>query len=181
MGNISNFHMIATYDENVLLRLINGAKYVQATDIFRVTSENPYIYWEGIDNLINSHIIGNFDFSYYTGLPLGSSFEIISVKSLEKSHELGTKKHRSEYCSLYINEHEEDFRINRVYSNVAGGEDIRLTIDTPQDLLLARIIYENLGTKNKSIPLKKIIQFFKKYPKLKTINSGIKMRYQVWK
>ena len=36
-------------DKDVLQRLIEGAKYVNADIVFRITPENPFIYWEGID------------------------------------------------------------------------------------------------------------------------------------
>ena len=41
---------------DVLNRLIKGAKKVGADILFRTTSENPFIHWEGIDNLIQNHI-----------------------------------------------------------------------------------------------------------------------------
>ena len=64
-------------------RLAEIAKKVKADILFRVTSENPFIYWEGIDKLIKNHIEENFDLSFYGSLPLGASYEIINLKALE--------------------------------------------------------------------------------------------------
>ena len=97
---------------DVLQRLIDGAKYVNADLVFRITPENPYIYWQGIDALIKKHISGNFDFSYIIDVPLGSGFEVINLGALEISHKNGSKKHRSELCSLYIYEHKDKFKIH---------------------------------------------------------------------
>jgi len=177
-----NLKFIVGDDTDVLDRLIIGAKYVGANIVFRVTSENPFIYWEGIDELIKKHIIDNFDFSFMNNLPIGSGFELINVKALEKSHIMGNKKHRSELCSLYIFEHKQDFKINS--SNPPkelAKPQIRLTVDTPQDLLVARIIYERLAINNKPIPLKKIIKLIEKNPTISKINSNIPLAVtRIW-
>ena len=99
---------------DVLSRLLKGMKKVGADILFRTTSENPFIYWEGIDNLIQNHLKENADLSFYGNLPLGASYEIINLKSLQFAHKHGTKKHRSEYSSLYIYENPQIFCINRV-------------------------------------------------------------------
>ena len=161
-------------DINVLQRLIDGAKYVNADIIFRVTSENPFLYWEGIDTIIKNHIKGNFDFSFFKDLPIGSSYEIINIETLEKSHKQGLKKHRSELCSLYVFEHQKFFKIQALLPpKDLRNPSLRLTVDTPEDLTLARIIYKKLGNKLKPISLSEIIKLLKKYPQLITINSEI--------
>ena len=164
---------------DVLGRLIKGAKSVNASILFRITSENPFIYWQGIDKLIKNHIQGNFDLSFYGTLPLGSSFEVIGVNSLELSHKLGKKKHLSEYSTLYIYENPSKFLINRVEPKKSlQRSEIRLTVDTPQDLWVARLIYDALGKKGKPIILEKIIKFLDLNKKILKINSDIELKYK---
>jgi spore coat polysaccharide biosynthesis protein SpsF len=161
-------------DRDVLKRLIDAAHYVNANVIFRITSENPFIYWEGIDELIKKHISRKNDLSIIDGLPIGSNYEIIDVNALEISHKNGNKKHRSELCTLYINQNQAKFRIFRDKPpKTILRPDIRLTVDTPQDLITSRIIYENLGNKKKPISLQKIIKFLDKNPKVLEINSDV--------
>jgi len=161
-------------DKDVLQRLIKGAELINANIIFRVTSENPFIYWEGIDKLIQNHIKGKFDFSFVDKVPIGSGYEVINLQALEKSHKLGTKKHRSELCTLYIYEHQKDFSIHRSSPpSKLQRSDFRLTVDTPEDLLVARIIHANLGNGDKPIPLRKIIEFLERNPTISEINSHI--------
>jgi len=161
-------------DRDVLKRLIDAAQYVNADIIFRITSENPFIYWEGIDKLIKKHISGKSDLSIIDGLPIGSNYEIINVNALEISHKNGNKKHRSELCTLYINQNQDKFRIFRDKPpKIVLRPDIRLTVDTPQDLIASRIIYQNLGNKKKPISLQKIIKFLDKNPKILEINLDI--------
>lgn len=170
----NNIKFVLGDDRDVLQRLIDGAKYVNANIIFRVTSENPYIYWEGIDNLIKKHIAGKFDFSYLKNVPIGSGYEIINLKAFEKSHKRGMKKHRSELCSLYIFEHKNEFKIQSFNPpSKLAKPNIRLTVDTPQDLLVARIIYENLCKNGNPVPLTKVIKFLENNPQIAEINSSI--------
>jgi N,N'-diacetyllegionaminate synthase len=170
----NNLKFVIGDDRDVLQRLIKGAELVDANIIFRVTSENPFIYWEGIDTLIKKHIKENSEFSFIDNLPIGSGYEIINLESLKKSHKFGNKRHRSELCSLYIYEHQKDFKILRSQpSRELKKPHLRLTVDTPEDLLVARKIYESLGSDLKPIPLKKIINFLEKYPNIIKINSNI--------
>ena len=175
----NNLKFIQGDDRDVLERLIKGAKFVNADTIVRITSENPYIYWEGIDSLIKKHLDSNSDLTTFSDLPLGTSMEIIKSKALEKSHELGMEKHRSELCTLFINENPEKFKILRIKpEKELCKPEIRLTVDTPEDLLVAKIIYESLNKKNQLIKIKKIIKFLEKNSSISNINSNIPLRYK---
>ena len=169
-----NIQYVIGDDIDTLSRIIKGAKYVNADTIFRVTSENPYIYWEGIDVLIKNHLKGRNDLSYYDDLPLGTFYEIINLNALEISHLKGSKRHRSELCTLYINEHQRKFKINKIKTEfLYRRPEIRLTVDTPQDLWVARIIHSKLGNGDKPISLKKIIKFLDNNKFIQKINSDI--------
>lgn len=161
-------------DTNVLKRLIDGAKYVNADIIFRITPENPFIFWEGIDKTIQTHISGNYDFTTCFDVPLGTGFEVVNLAAFEKSHREGTKRHRSELCSLYINEHKKKFKIHHFSPSLElRRPEVRVTVDTPEDLYVTRAIFESLGDHKKLIPLKKIIQFLDKNPGLAKINAQV--------
>ena len=163
---------------DVLSRLILGAKKTHADIVFRTTSENPYMYWEGIDNLIQNHISGNYDLSFYKNLPIGASYEVINLKSLKLAHKFGNTKHRSEYSTLYFFENPNKFLINSVLPKTSlQFPKIRLTVDTPEDLIVARIIYTSLGNKANPIKLEKIINFLNSNKKVLKINSKIGLKY----
>ena len=168
-------------DENVLKRLIDGAKYVNANTILRVTSENPFLYWEGIDDLINKHQEKNNDLTHYAKLPLGSSIEIIKRAALEKSHNQGMKKHRSELCTLYINENPKKFKISRIPApSSLQKSSLRLTVDTPEDLQVARIIYNRFGKEDNPIKLDKIVRFLEKNSQIQKINSDLVVQHKIF-
>jgi|TARA_B110000438_G_C15768408_1_gene630703 spore coat polysaccharide biosynthesis protein SpsF len=161
-------------EKDMLMRLIKGANLVNADIVFRVTTENPYLYWEGIDNSIKQHIKENYDFSMIEPIPSGSGFQIINRKALEISHVKGSSRHHSEHCDLYINEHKNKFKTHIFQpEKILQRSDIRLTVDTPQDLILVREIFDSLIKSKKPIQLEKIIKFLDKNPELLKINSSI--------
>lgn len=161
-------------DRDVLKRLIDAAKYVNADTIFRITPENPYIYWEGIDQLIKKHVSGDYDFSDCYATPLGSGFEIAKLEAFEISHSKGKDKHRSELCSLYIQENQKKFKIYHANPpKHLQRPELRVTVDTPEDLYVARKIFEKIGKGEKPIPLEKIIEFLDDNPEIKNFNSKI--------
>ena len=166
-------------EDNVLKRIIKSGQMLNATTIVRTTPENPYIYWQGIDQLIESHMKGNHDLSFYQGLPLGSNLEIIEMESLLKSYKNSQKKHRGELSTLYFYEHPKEFKINEVLPDkILRRPQIRLTVDTPEDLILARIIFTNLSKGKSPIPLEKIIQFLDNNPSIQKINSHVSVKYK---
>ena len=174
-----NVKYVLGNEEDVLGRIIKGGKKVNSDIILRITSENPYIFWEGIDSLIKSHIKERYDFSYVKGLPLGAGLELINMKSLKLTHKKGSKKHKGELSTLYFYENFKQFKINQIYpKEFLKRPEIRLTVDTPQDLWVARIIHENLGRGKQPIALEKIIKFLDEHPEIKKINSDISIKYK---
>ena len=68
-------------EEDVLDRLIQSTKSVDGTDIFRLTSESPFTYYELIENGWQSHLANNADLTALDGVPDGSGFEIIKLNA----------------------------------------------------------------------------------------------------
>ena len=170
----NNIKFVQGDDLDVLKRLIDGGDYVNSDIIFRVTSDCPFIYWEKIDFMINNHVNNNNDFSILKNTPLGAGYEIINLDALKKSHKLGSKKHRSELVSLFIYENQKKFKIQEIEPKKEFQRpDLRLTVDNPEDLLVARMIHEKIGKNDSPIELKKIIKFLDTHPEIIKINSNI--------
>lgn len=166
-------------ESDVLGRLIKGVKKINGDVLLRVTPENPYIYWEGIDSLIRNHLSGNYDLTFYKNLPIGASYEIVNLKSLEIAHKLGKDKHRSEYSTLYFFENQNKFSINPILPKKSlQFPKIRLTVDTPEDLIVARIIHDKFGMKTNPIKLEKIINFLNSNKKIMRLNSNVSSKYK---
>jgi spore coat polysaccharide biosynthesis protein SpsF len=139
----------------------------EATDIFRVTSESPFLYYEAVEDLWHRHQEEGADASFMDDVIDGCGFEIISLKALEESHAKGDKKHRSELCSLYIREHGQDYKIIRASPPVELiRKDLRLTVDNPEDLAVCRIVYGAFKKSAPRIPVKEVVKFLDANPGL---------------
>ena len=93
----------------------------------------------------------------------GCGFEIVSLDALKKSHKDGEEKHRSEFCTLYIRENKDKFRIEYIAPpGKLKRKDIRLTVDYPEDLIVCRAVYENFKDFAPNIPLSDIVDYLDK-------------------
>jgi len=179
----NNVDFILGNEEDVLQRLIQCCEKVNGTDIFRLTSESPFTYFEAIAGAWDQHVNGGYDLTALDQLPDGSGFEIIKLEAYKYSWEHGERKHRSELCSLYIRENKDKFNIDYVdIPEQIRRTDIRLTIDYPEDLVLCRAIYKEFEQFAPLIPLNKIIDFLDSKPQLKAlvdpfVEEGLKDMY----
>lgn len=170
-------------ETDVLSRLIRCCEAAEGSDIFRVTTESPFMYFEAIEKAWQQHVEGNYDFSMLDHMPDGSGIEIIKLEAYKYSWIHGENKHRSEMCSLYIRENKEKFTIQHIEApQQLKRKDIRLTIDYPEDLILCREIYRRFQDKAPLIPLADIIRFLDENPRLKEIvqpfvEEGLKSMY----
>ena len=170
-------------EEDVLSRLIKCCENANGSDIFRLTTESPFTFFEAIDEAWQLHVKEGNDLTALDNLPDGSGFEIINLQAYKLSWEKGDERHRSELCSLYIRENKSDFKIfNLDVPQEISRTDIRLTVDYPEDLILCRAVYNEFSHLAPKIPLTQIIKFLDNNPKLKElvnpfIEEGLKTMY----
>lgn len=158
-------------EPDVLARLIDGAHHVDADIAIRATTENPYLYWQNIDDLVSVLVDNNADLVTTRMMPPGAYVEVVSVSALERAHEMGEDRHRSELCTTYITENPTDFDIQAVDPPEAlARPDIRLTVDNPCDLMLLREIDAGLDS-DRPLSLEAIIEFLDDNPSIRALNE----------
>jgi len=162
-------------EDDVLMRLINAGKKGNADIVFRVTSECPFIYMEGLEDALKKHQDNNASLTVIEGLPEGAYFELINLKDLETEHRDGEDRHRSELCTLYINENPDKFNLQTltVPDEQLKRPDIRITVDWPEDLIVVRELYKALKKEGEFIEIKDIINYLDDHPKLGEVNNWI--------
>lgn len=170
---------------DVLGRLVACGRLGGATDIFRVTSESPFPYFEAVEESWKTYLDAGADALFFDDIVDGCGFEIISLSALETSHRDGEDRHRSELCTLYMRENHDRFRILRVSGPPdLNRKDLRLTVDNPEDLVLARAVYQTFADKAPRIPVADIVRFLDANPNLIALTApfaelGYKTMY-VW-
>lgn len=170
IANQKKIRYIIGDEIDVLSRLISCGDLTNATDIFRVTSESPFLYFNPVEEAWLNHINGNHDASFLDDIIDGSGFEIITLEALKTSHSLGNNKHRSELCSLYIRENASNFNIQKVsFDEKLIRKDLRLTVDYPEDLIVCRELYLAHKDQAPRFSIHQLIDYLDSKPLLKEL------------
>jgi len=155
---------------DVLSRLIQCGDAGNATDVFRVTTESPFVYFETISEAWRLHQANANDVTHMSGLPAGCGFEMIRLESLKMAHARGEARHRSELCTLYVKEHRDEFQVQVLEPTPECARlDLRLTIDYPEDLVLCRRVYDHLKELAPRIPVSRIVEFLDANPETRKL------------
>ena len=166
---------------DVLSRLVSCGRHVNATDVFRVTTECPWFDYSMLETAWRQHVDGGYDISVLDHVPEGAGFEIYTLNSLERSHEEGLDDDRSEFCSNYARFNQERFKINILKpEEICRRLDYRLTVDYPEDLVVCRKIYHNFKGHAPLVALKDIIKYLDEQPELMDMLSPYIDQQPVW-
>lgn len=167
---------------DVLKRLIQCGQAAGGTDIFRVTTESPFPATVGmLEDAWRRHIEHDNDVTTTDGVPEGTHFELYTLLALERSHQQGRRDERSELCNLHIRRHLEEFRVEVLEVPEAWKrQDLRLTVDYPEDLVVCRQVYLALRSHAPRIPLERIIAFLDSRPDLKALVAAYVRPKLIW-
>jgi spore coat polysaccharide biosynthesis protein SpsF len=157
-------------ETDVLSRLIACGELGEATDIFRVTSESPFLFHNQIPELWEKYRSENLDALFMDEIIDGAGFEIIKLEALKVSHRTGDSRHRSELCTLYIRENVNQFNILKIFppENLIR-KDLRLTVDNPEDLAVCRILYNVFKARAPMFSLEEMVVYLDKNQHLKNL------------
>lgn len=163
---------------DVLDRFRCAAQILKPERVIRVTGDDPLMDPEIIDQVIDEHCDGDYDYSsnmVIRTFPRGMDTEVIEYKALKQSWRTTSDKDDREHVTLYIRRHPELFKIHSVERRGKSYSDLRLCLDTEDDLKLITKIYSELY-KNRPIKLNEVIELLENNPELKKINSGIEQK-----
>ena len=177
-------------ENNVNLRLIKAAEKFEADIIVQFTADNPYVDPLIIDYMINFYKknLNKYDYISNCGLgdyskghaPLGFNTQIFLYKHLKENYKYCKTKELKEHPSLYFyREGKKKYKLKNISlpKKYETNLKIRLTIDTIEDLKLARLVYKKLGkSKNINFGLLEIIKFFSKNKGYLNINNEIEQK-----
>jgi spore coat polysaccharide biosynthesis protein SpsF len=103
--------------------------------------------------------------------PIGLDTEVCTISALEAAWRNANRAHQREHVMPYLYEEDQDFKVLIVNHEPDYGE-FRLTVDTPPDLELLNLIYEQFDGED-SFSWYEVLDFLKKNPALMNINAEI--------
>ncbi|MDA7729153.1 glycosyltransferase family protein, partial [Flavobacteriales bacterium] len=136
-------------EENVLKRYYDTAKEFKAEIIIRVTADDPFKDYRAIDKAIKTLKENKYDFvcnNCPVSFPEGLDIEVFTMRTLSNAFLHSTSNFEQEHVTQYIHRNKEKFKIFNI-KNDQDLSNIRWTIDTKEDYLFVKEVYNNLYKK----------------------------------
>ena len=166
--------------ENVLARYHKTALANHADIVIRVTSDCPLIspaailaglaLFKGSPSPEVTYCSNTVERTF----PRGFDFEIFSMSLLDQAFERAVDQHDLEHVTPYFYT-KKDPNIKVVqYSKLIDDSDLRLTLDTPEDLKMFEALFSKVNPD--LLTDDELIGFLRKHPEITEINSGVKQK-----
>ena len=175
-------------ENDVLDRFIKAAEENQVDGIVRICSDNPFMDWHGVAQLIEKAKNSNAD---YIGFRVNDTPSILThfgfwgeyvtldaLKRVASTTLEGSPAH--EHVTYHVYKHPEEYKCEWIQcpESLQGRYDIRLTIDTLEDLVNAQQVYAGLRDKETNFTLQDVIQYLDAHQVIKkSMMSSISYYY----
>lgn len=164
-------------EDDVLERFIEAAEKYKIDGIIRICSDNPFMDWHGVAQLVNKAKNSDADYIGFriNGKPSilthfgfwGEFVRLDALKRVSVSTEVGTPAHEHVTYHIYNNENEYKCEWIDCPDFLQGRDDIRLTIDTQDDLINAQKVYKDLIAINENFSIKDVVYYLDENENLK--------------
>jgi len=166
-------------EDDVLARYYGAAKAFRVQHIVRVTADCPFVDPRIVDSLVDVFMNKKVDYAAVGvegSFPRGLDAEIFDFQTLEKAHLEAHRNYEREHVTPYVYENAKFF--DALFLEAVGKlrrPDLRLTVDTAEDLRLAREIFSGLGDRG-LFYAEDIVDFLEANPRLLSINAFVKQK-----
>lgn len=166
-------------EEDVLSRYYEAAQNANADVIVRITSDCPIIDPAIVDDVI-SYFLQDPSFDYVSNTidrtyPRGMDTEVFPFEVLNRVNQEATDYSDREHVTSFIVRHPHKFRIKQVKQET-DESGFRLTVDTPEDLLVIEHILRNLYVQSPFFSQQDVIAFLNQRPEIARLNNHIQQK-----
>lgn len=171
-------------ENDVLERSMQAAQAFGIDRIIRICSDNPFLQTQFVQDLIDADSKADYISYQADKLPTirthyGLFAESVSRHALEKAHALQPSAFYKEHVTNFIYGNPELFTLHwlEIGDKLKGLEDLRLTIDDPQDFESAQKIYSDLYKGDHQVLLSDLKPYLAERPdELRKMNEN-KLKY----
>ena len=166
-------------EQNVLSRYYEAARTFNLDIIVRVTSDCPLIDGNLIRQAIEEYLVHPDPRIYLSNclertFPRGFDFEIFSFALLEEAFQQATTAGDQEHVTPYINQNKSGQVRFRHFTQPVDKSMYRVTLDTPEDFELIRILIADYQAQQLSA--RQICQLLDAHPELAQINAMVEQK-----
>ena len=167
-------------EDDVLSRYYFAAKENNADVVVRVTSDCPLLDSKVTDEIIRFYLDNYPRYDYVSNTldrtyPRGLDTEVFSFKALEKAFYEAKEDFQREHVTPFIWDNNKEF-LNYQFKQSEDNSNLRLTLDTEEDLKLITEVYSELYDDNNNFGLEEVTSLFKRRPELIDINKEIEQK-----
>jgi len=174
---------------DVLDRFYHAARQFEADAVVRITADCPLIDPGVVDQVVGEFLgpgrgMGSsfaFDFAanrlpppWHRTYPVGLDTEVCSMEALERAWIEADQPYQREHVMPYLYEKAGRFHV-RVLDHDPDYGWLRWTVDTPEDLKLVQIIFDEFAQRNVFTWLD-VVEFFKQEPQLMKMNEQVQAK-----
>jgi spore coat polysaccharide biosynthesis protein SpsF len=163
-------------ENDVLARFYQCAKAHDADIIVRITADDPFKDPEVADRII-WEIVQDDDLDYVSNTihptyPEGLDIEVFRFRALEKAWREAISALDREHVTPYIWLHPDLFKLKNVEYE-KNLSYMRWTLDTQEDLAMARAVYEKLYKEDEIFLMEHVLNLMEKHPEIEQLNANV--------
>lgn len=163
--------------EDVLARYIKAVEAFEADVVVRITGDSPLISPYIVDVTVEALLEQGFDYAVMLGTSLGIEAEVLSREAFDRVVEFSTEPELREHATLAVYRYPGEFNVRLLSPpEEYARPEFRLTLDTKQDYLLLKSIYDNVEPVQGLIELSDVFAYLDANPELASINKNVEQR-----
>ncbi|MGG1664123.1 cytidylyltransferase domain-containing protein [Brevibacillus sp. NRS-1366] len=161
------------HPDDVLRRLYDAANFFHIDYILSVTADDPFFSIEYANRMVNEAYLHKPDFMYVEGLPIGVGIYGIRFEALKTVIEF---KHQvdTEIWGYWFNQ-PGFFNVHTLQAPPQDRRDVRLTLDTYEDLMFLQLLGENLANEE-AMSYHALLRIIDQFPPERQVNRSIVQR-----
>jgi spore coat polysaccharide biosynthesis protein SpsF len=131
--------------DDVLSRFIGAASSYGFSEIVRATADNPFVDMGAARRASDARQRASADHAIECGLPIGAAVEAVSLDALLRARDLATDPYDREHVTSLVRRDPRFRALRAVAPGLLRRGGLRLTVDTQEDLDVARDVHTELG------------------------------------
>jgi len=175
--NRSGIRSFRGSEDDVLDRVVKAAESAGADIIVEITGDCPLIDPGLVDKLVGDFLVGGADFVSNIlphTTPRGTDVRVFRTSDLAEINRTSNDSADHEHVSLHFWEHLDRYTCRNVEMDLPDVvAEIRLTVDTEEDLSLVRAIYQGLYATNPAFSLVDVLDYLNAHPDLLELNRHV--------
>lgn len=176
------FSVFRGSEDDVLSRYVGAAEASRADVIVRITADCPLMDPAEVDRVVRLFLsaAGGLDYAANQGPserrgPLGLAVEAFTIEALEKSAREGREARHREHVTPYLYEAPGRFRTALFHPEIDRSE-LRLTVDTPDDLALVRAVLAAIEGDPEASALATVARLLDQHPEVRELNASVRQK-----